>query len=44
MTLAAALNVGRIQVQRGDIVREKRARLERQQRKEIERRRREEDE
>ena len=44
VTLAAALNVGRIQVQRVDIVREKRARLERQQRKEIERRRREEDE
>ena len=39
VTLAALLNLGRIQVQRTEIVREKREHLERKQRREIERRR-----
>ena len=43
VTLAALLNVGRLQVQRSEIVRDKREHLERKQRKEIERRRREDD-
>jgi hypothetical protein len=43
VTLAALLNVGRIQVQRTEIIRDKREHLERKQRKEIERRRREDD-
>jgi hypothetical protein len=40
VTLAALLNVGRVQVQRREIVREKRRRLEEGQRKEQEKRRR----
>ena len=43
VTLAAALNLGRVQFQRSTIVAEHRERLERKQRKEIEKRRREED-
>jgi hypothetical protein len=39
VTLAALLNLGRIQVERTEIVREKREHLERRRRKEIERRR-----
>jgi hypothetical protein len=43
VTLAALLNLGRTQVQRTEIIRDKREHLERKQRKEIERRRREDD-
>ena len=43
VTLAVALNVGRVQFQRSTIIAEHRERLEREQRKEIEKRRREED-
>jgi hypothetical protein len=39
VSLAALLNLGRVQLQRTEIIREKRERLERKQRKEIERRR-----
>ena len=44
VTLAAALNLGRIQFQRDAIVADERRRLERRQRKELEQRQREEDE
>ena len=43
VTLAALLNVGQKQVQRTEIIRDKREHLERRQRKEIERRKREDD-
>jgi hypothetical protein len=44
VSLAALLNLGRVQVQRTEIVRDNRGRLERRQRREIEKRRQQDDE